>query len=134
MAMNPQDKTELTKYTLVAKKIIYDAQRMKQFMQMLGSKQGAMTAVQTVMAMIEKVRPIPPALAPLLGVNVYMLMVDIAQEFTGHAPDPAIIKDVIGTILSTVQKSHGQAAGAPPRQPTAQQPGGLIQQPMGVPA
>jgi len=102
MAMNPQDKTLLEKYTQVAKKIIYEPNRMGKFMKMLGSKDGALTAVQTVVAAIEKFKPVPPQIAPLLAVNSYMLMVDIAQEVTQAKPDPAIIKEVIGTIMSTV--------------------------------
>ena len=75
MALNPQDKDALSRYTMAAKKIIYDAGRMEQFMQMLGSKAGALQAVHAVMSIIEKNRPIPPNMAPLLGVNIYMLMV-----------------------------------------------------------
>lgn len=107
--MNPQDKTLLEKYTQVAKKIIYEPNRMGKFMKMLGSKEGALTAVQTVVAAIEKIKPVPPQIAPLLGVNAYMLMVDIAQEVTQAKPDPAIIKEVIGTIVSAV----GAPAPAP---------------------
>lgn len=114
MAMNPQDKTLLSKYTMVAKKIIYEPARMKTFMKMLGSKEGALTAVQTVVAAIDKLKPVPPQIMPLLGVNAYMLMVDVAQEVTGMKPNPAIIKEVIGTIMTEV---GGQAAPAPQQGP-----------------
>lgn len=127
MAMNPQDKTLLEKYTQVAKKIIYEPNRMGKFMKMLGSKEGALTAVQTVVAAIEKIKPVPPQIAPLLGVNAYMLMVDIAQEVTQAKPDPAIIKEVIGSIMSAVgappdqgmlAQMQGQGAPAPQPEPT----------------
>lgn len=108
MALNQQDKDALSRYTMVAKKIIYDAERMKQFMQMLGSKAGALQAVHAVMSIIEKNRPIPPNMAPLLGVNIYMLMVDVAQQSTGHQPDPAILKEVIGQIVSTIGRAQSR--------------------------
>ena len=66
MAMDAQDKSQLTALTQMAQKIIYNTERMKQFMKMLGSKQGALIAVQTVMGAIEQSRPVPPQLAPLL--------------------------------------------------------------------
>jgi hypothetical protein len=110
MAMDPNQKTLLQKYTMVAKKIIYDPARMKTFMKMLGSKDGAVTAVHTVVGAIEKLKPIPAQLTPLLGVNVYLLMVDVAQEATKMQPDPAIMKGVIDQIMSEV---GGQQAPAP---------------------
>lgn len=124
MAMNPQDKTQLTQFTNAAKAIIFDAQRMQKFMQMLGSKQGALIAVQTVMGAIEKNRPIPPMIAPLLGVNIYMIMVDFAQDATGIKADGKIMREVIASILSTAIKSHGKSQ--PPKAPAPQQP---VQQP-----
>jgi hypothetical protein len=131
MALDPQSKEVLTKFSMVAKKIIYDPERMKQFMQMLGSTQGALAAVQTVMAVIEKQRPIPPEIAPYLGVNIYMIMVDVAQEVTQHKPSPEIIKGVIETIMKTVQQSHGQQQAAPAQSP----PQGIIgSQMQGAPA
>lgn len=110
MAINPESKTVLQKYNLVAKKIIYDPKRMAQFMRMLGSKDGALQAVHTVLAAIDKLKPIPQEIVGLLGVNVYMLMVDVAQEVTGHPPSPKIIQEVIGLILSEL---GGQQAPAP---------------------
>jgi hypothetical protein len=52
----------------------------------------------------------------LLGVNAYMLMVDVAQEATGNSPDPAIIKQVIAKIVQSIGQSHG------PKQEAAEQP------------
>ena len=142
MALNPQDKDALTRYTMVAKKIIYDAERMKQFMQMLGSKAGALQAVHAVMSIIEKNRPIPPNMAPLLGVNIYMLMVDVAQQATQHQPDPAIIQEVIGQIVSTIgqgqsepqeEMQEGQLPGQP-EEPDAPQNGIIARQMQGAAA
>jgi hypothetical protein len=125
MAINPQDKTALDKFTMVAKKIIYEPARMKTFLKMLGSKEGALTAVHTVVAAIEKLKPIPPQIRSYLGVNAYMIMVDVAQEVTGAQADPGIVKEVVGNIISETQ-------GAPAPQG---QPGMLAQmQEQGEPA
>lgn len=118
MPINPQDKTTLQKFTLVAKKIIYEPARMKAFMKMLGSKEGAVQAVHTVIAAIEQFKPIPPQIKALLGVNVYLIMVDVAQEVTNLQPDPQIIKEVVGMIMA-------EAGGQPPTGPS--EPGMLAQ-------
>lgn len=57
MALDPQSKDSLMKFTMAAKKVIYNPERMKAFMQMLGSPDGAITAVQSVLAVIEKEAP-----------------------------------------------------------------------------
>lgn len=116
--MNPQDKGLLMSFTMAAKKIIYDAGRMKVFMKMLGSKEGAVQAVHTVLSAIQMHKPIPPNIEPLLGVNTYMVMVDFAQKITGHKPDPAIMTDVIKSILQSVHK----ASNIPPPRPQPGQP------------
>lgn len=113
MAITQQDQTLLQKYTLVAKKIIYDPKRMAAFMKMLGTKEGALTAAQTVVSAVDKLKPVPPQLTGLLGVNAYMLMVDIAQEVTQHQPDPAIIKEVIGAIMQNLGAQQPAPQGQP---------------------
>lgn len=115
---NPQ----LEKFTMVAKKIIYEPGRMKKFLKMLGTKQGAMMAAQTVIAAIEKLRPIPPEIKGLLAVNAYMIMVDVAQEVMEVRPDPAIVKEVVGSIMQSYAAAPQQAA------PQAGAPTGLIAQ------
>lgn len=111
----------LTKYTQVAKKIIYNPERMRSFMKMLDSKEGALQAVQTVVAAIDKLKPVPPQLMPLLGVNCYMLMVDVAQEVTGFDPDPAILQEVAGQILQAFggQEDPEEPGDAPGEDNTA---------------
>ena len=42
MALDPQSKDSLMKFTMAAKKVIYNPERMKAFMQMLGSPDGDM--------------------------------------------------------------------------------------------
>jgi hypothetical protein len=126
--MNPQDKSQLTVFTMLAKKIIFDADRMKVFLKMLGSKEGALQAVHTVLAVIQQKKPIPPAIEPLLGVNTYMVMVDFAQKITGHKADPAIMADVIKTIITDVHKSSNIPVGAPVQSQPMQPQRGLISQ------
>lgn len=121
MQFNPQDKTMLQQFTMVAKKIIYEPSRMKTFMKMLNSKEGAVQAVHTVIAAIEKLKPIPPQIRGLLGVNTYLLMVDIAQEVTKMKPDTGIVKEVIGMIMTETQAPAAPAPAAP------QDPGMLAQ-------
>lgn len=122
MQMNPQDKSLLEKYTRVAKKIIYNPERMKKFLRMMGTKEGAVTAVQTVIAAIDKAKPIPPQILPMLAVNSYMIMVDVAQEGTGIKASPKVLNDVIGLILQTAQGMTQQQQAAPA------QPQGMLAQ------
>jgi hypothetical protein len=72
---------------------------------------------------------VPADVAPLLAVNIYLLMVDMAQEAVGQKPNIAIVKKVIYAILQTVSQSHpkGQAVQPAP-QATPAQPSGLINQ------
>lgn len=126
MALDPKSKDLLAKLTVVAKKIVYNPDRMKQFMQMMGTPDGAITAVQSVISVIEQKTDIPPNILPLLGINIYMVMVDVAQAATKLQPDAGIMKAVIAKILQQV--------------PSAQQnmekdkPQGIVAPNMGVPA
>lgn len=133
MATTPQEQDVLMKFTLAAKKVIFDPERMKGFLQMLGSQEGALQAVHTVIAIIGQQREIPTNIIPLLGVNVYMVMVDLAQDITHRKADPKILSAVIKSILSSAQAAHApqQVAQA---QPAPQQPPGIIGQQMGVAA
>jgi hypothetical protein len=126
--MKPEQKYSLSKLMLAAKAIIFDAKRMSQFLPMMDTKSGAIQAVQSVIAVIEQKKPVPADLAPLLGVSVYMLMVDMAKDVTGMKPDPEVVKGVAGEILATIGQAYG---GQPPVQqgPAApQSQGGIIQQ------
>ncbi len=120
--MNPKVKEDLMSYTLAAKAIIYDAKRMESFLPMIETRNGAIQAVQSVMAVIDMKKPIPPSVAPFLGVNIYVLMVQMAQDITGRKADKAIMQKVIFDILGNVLKSHGKPAKQPMAQPTPQPP------------
>ena len=128
MAMDEQIKDRLMRFTLAAKAVIYDSARMQKFLQMIETNKVAITAVQSVMGLIEQKKQIPADLAPLLAVNIYMLMVDMAQAVTGRKPSQAIVLNVIKTIMQSI-KPVAQPA-APAAEPSA--PGGLMTQPAGV--
>lgn len=136
--MDPQRKQTLTSFTTAAKAVIYDTKRMQGLLPMMDTPEGAIQAVQTIVGAIEQKKPVPPDIAPLLGVNVYMLMVDMAKEITGMEPDAGIVKGVVGEILATMAQSHGrqgqmaQPGGQPGQAAPAQQPpqGGIIQKAM----
>ena len=140
MNLNPADKSLLSKYTTLAKKIIYNPERMKAFLKMMGSKEGAVTAVQTVLSAIDKLKPVPPQILPMLAVNCYMIMVDVAQEGTGQQADPGIMEEVVGMLLETAkgmsapaQPPGGPAPEQPPGPPAAPSPGdqGMLAQMQG---
>lgn len=136
MALDPQSKAELDKFTKIAKAIIYEPTRMKQFMTMLGTTEGAVTAVKSVIAVIEKKRPVPNAIQPTLGLNAYLAMVDVAQESTGFKADPGIVKKVGQSIITELTKQVQQQPGMQPAQPqpAQQAPQGLMASMQGAPA
>lgn len=103
----------ITKYTNAAKHVIYDPSRFKHLLGMLGTKAGAIQAVHLVMAIIEKNKPIPPAIAKQLGVNIYLLMVDVAEQVTKHQADPQIVHDVVGQLSGSIDKTHPVPATMP---------------------
>ena len=136
MAMDPQRKERLAQFTTAVKGVIYNPERMKQFLPMLDTKNGAIQAVQAVIAVIEQKKPVPPDIAPLLGAATYMIMVDMAKDVTGMSPDPEIVKGVVGEILATMGQAYGgktppagpqDPAAAPP---TEEAPGGIMQKAM----
>jgi len=122
----------LTKFTVLAKSVIYDKQRMEKFMNMMGTADGALVAVQTVIGAIEQAKPIPPDVLQQLGVNIYLLLVDMAQHITGVKPGPNRLKQVISKIIDTLSKpqSPQPAQGQMPPQAQAQPP--QQQRPMGI--
>lgn len=122
MALDPQNKDLLAKLTVIAKQIVYNPERMKQFMQMMGTPAGAITAVQSVISVIEQKTQIPPRVLPLLAINTYMIIVDVAQASTGLQPDAGIMKAVISKLLQQV----------PNAQQNMEKDQGIVGQTMGV--
>jgi len=141
--MEPQKKTALMEFTLMAKAFIFNEQRLAKLIPMMGTPDGSVQAVQAVVGAIEQKKPVPPDCAPLLGMNVYMLLVDKAQEITGDKPDEQIVLQVIKMIFEAAKRSHVEQAEAPIEQDPMQQQGaappadpamsgGIIGQGMGV--
>lgn len=131
--MDPQKKSALMQFTTAVKATIYDAGRMSEMLPMLDTKAGAIKAVQAVMAVIEKKKPIPPGIVPLLAVNTYMLMVDMAREITGQEPDAGIVNNVTQELLATMHQSYGQQGQQPSQQeqmPPEPQGQGIMQKAM----
>ena len=135
--MQQQNKDILSKLTTIAKIIIFDAKRMGQFLKMMDTKSGAVAAVSAVTGAIEQKKNIPAEVAPLLAVNIYMLMVDMAQDVTKRKANQGSMMAVIGMLLKGAGYSQGQQQQQPPQQPQQQQPpqqqpmppqGGLITQ------
>ena len=147
--IDPQKKDMLTKFTLAAKTYIYDPDRFKMLLQMMGTEPGAVMAVQTVISAVEKAKPIPKSIFKLLALNVYIVMVDMAQKVTKVKAAPEIMMKVIGKLMQQIvtsppgQKPPGQQPGQPgqPAQPAApqqaqqapqMQPQGIINTNMGA--
>lgn len=121
--MHPQNPM-LTKFTLLAKHFIYDAERFKQLLNMMGTPHGAVIAVHTVIGAIEQAKPVPPSLVHQLAFNCYALMVDMAEKVTGKKAGPGKMKLVTQAIMHATN-----AALAAPMQattPAAPAPGGGI--------
>jgi hypothetical protein len=126
-----EDQTALlAKYTLLAKDIIEDADRFTKLRNMMGSPQGAVVAVKTVLGAIEQAKPVPQELVRNLAVNAYFLLVKFAEdasktesEVTGEEPvkaSPEKMKKVIGLLLKETNLT--QPAQPPQGQPPMQQP------------
>lgn len=119
---NQNDKTLLDKYTSVAKKIIYNPERAKALANLLDSgPDGAVSAVQTVLAGIERLKPIPPELKPMLAVNTFTAIVELAQDVTGQElPKEVFLKEMMMVVKAV--SAPGQAA------PAQQEPQGMLAQ------
>lgn len=107
-------------YTKIAQKAIYNPQRMTSLMGMLDSPEGAVQAVLSVVAGIDKLKPIPPEIMPQVAINAYMIMVDVAQEATGLKPDPKLMVEVTRKIVDAVTSGQAPQDAV---QRTADQPG-----------
>lgn len=125
--MDDTRKQTLLSFTAAAKAVLYNAQRMEGLLPMLDSPESAQQAVQTVMGAIEQKKLIPPDMAPLLAMNVYLLLVDMAQRVTGEKPDPNIVKAVIGQLMGGTASAYRKPAQ--PAQPP-QAPQGVVQKAM----
>ena len=132
--INPQDKSMLTKFTLLAKKIIYDPARAKSLAKIMDADGGITQATLTVLGAVETVKPVPPNLRPMLAVNILIIILDMAEEVMKvEIPQEALMGE-INKVLQAAQEGNQPAQQPTQQQPT--QPAGLIAstQPQGVPA
>lgn len=132
--MDPQRKTDLLEFTVLAKAVIYNKDRMAQLIEMMETPEGAVQAVHAVVAAIEQRKRVPANVAPLLGMNVYLLMVDSAAQITGEQPDPEIVQSVVMTLLQEFAGTHAERPAGPAEEasaPPAGPAGGLIGAAMG---
>lgn len=100
--LNPERKSQLDKYTKAVKAIIYDANRMRQLMPMLDTRDGAVKAVSAIIGAIEQKSAVPVDIKTLLAVNAYVLMVDMAQEIYGEKPDMAMVSQTLMAVVKSV--------------------------------
>lgn len=126
-----QAKDTLMKFTMAAKVIIYNPERAKQLITLIATQPGAITAVHTVMQAIGTKQQVPPDIAPMLGVNIYMMLVAMAQEVTGQKPDPKIMQGVMKSLVQSLNKPSDPKA-SPPIQSNPPAQGGLIANAMGA--
>lgn len=126
MEMQPKKKERLMAYTAAAKAIVYEPSRAEKLVAMAASPQGAQQAVDTVFAALEQRKPIPPAIAPLLAVNIYMILVDLAQQVVGQPPDSKMLLDTIKTLLAEYTKRY--ATKGRPQESAQPQGQGLLAQ------
>ncbi len=108
--MHPQNSL-LTKYTLLIKHILYEPKRMQALIHMLGSPEGAVVAVHTILGAIEQAKPIPVSLVHQLAFNAYVLLVDAAQRVTGKKATPELMHRVTGLIMHATNQMLGGRKG-----------------------
>ena len=132
-------KEALEPFKLVARYILADIDRAEKLIKLLASKSGVVTAVQAVIAGIDKQKKIPPELAPLLAIYIFSRLLDMAKQVEGTEPPKPLLDEVMTMLLDDVSKAFPlgqQPADQPPVQQPPQQapqpPAGLIGQ--GVPA
>lgn len=125
--MTPQE--TLASFILAAKAIIYDPKRAASLLAMFTTKAGAVNAVHAVTGAIGQKKPVPAQIAPLLGVSVLMLLLDLLKRSSGEQPPQPMILEVIKMLLAETGQPVPEAQPeAPPEAPTTPPPAGLINQ------
>lgn len=121
--MKPEEM--LVGFILAAKAIIYDPKRAASLLSMFTTKSGAVNAVHAVTGAIDQKKPVPTQIAPLLGVSVLMLLLDLLKRSSGEQPPKPMILEVIKMLLA---ETGQPAPEAQPEAPTTPPPAGLINQ------
>lgn len=131
-------KTNLGKYVLAAKAILYDKERAEKLLKMLDTEDGTVIAVHSVLAAIEQHQHIPQEIATLLSMSVLALMLGMFKDLKGSLPPPDAIKHVTQKVMEDTAKAYkikdqAQQQAAPQPQarassvPAQQAPQGIIQ-------
>ncbi len=127
-------KDQLQKFLTVAKAIVYDKKRADVYLPLLETQAGSVSVVANIIAAIEQRVEIPQQIKPILAMNIYLLMVDVAMQSSGEQPDKEIMKQTLSAIMSTVMgetPEEGMSEEVPEEMPpeTAQNaPQGLLAQ------
>lgn len=119
--MHPQNPL-LTKFTLLAKNFIYDADRFSKLLHMMGTPHGAVMAVHTVIGAIAQAKAVPPSIVHQLAFNCYTLMVEMAEKVTGKKASPEVMQNVTAAIMHATNSMLGGS----------QQPAQKPARPMGI--
>ena len=106
-------KDTLLRFTLAAKSIIYNAPRAEQLLKMMSTVGGVISAVHAVIAGISKKKPVPPEIAPLLGVSILMLLVDLGEQVSGKKPPAKLMSKVVKKLMTDVYEAHPVVPAAP---------------------
>lgn len=115
------------RFIAVAKHTVYNRERANTFLPMLDTRMGSIQAVLSVIAAIEKQRPIPIELVGMLAVNVYLMMVDVAMSASGEKPVKEIMKQTMSDLMDKLK--GGYVAAKPAMQqakPQTPPAGGLL--------
>lgn len=90
---------QLFKFITAVKTVIYNADRASSLIGLMANVNGAVTAVNTVLSVIDKKKPIPPEIRPMLAVSTLMLLVDLAQEATGKKPSTKTLEAASARLM-----------------------------------
>lgn len=125
-------KRMLEPYQLVVRYILADADRATKLIRMLGTQDGALLVVKTVMSVVETKQKIPPQIAPMLAIFIIAKLLKMAKEANGSEPPPKVLDQVMMKLLNDVSKiipiNGPQAAPGAMQQPSPTQPAPQPQQ------
>lgn len=119
-------KEELFKWITVAKMAVYDKGRAEQYLPLMQSRGGAVQAVLSLLAALEQKREVPAPIRPMLAMNIYMMMVDVAMGATGEQPSKEAMVQTMKALMQGLEQPGAQPGAQPqPAQPQ-QAPQGML--------
>lgn len=115
-------KTQLTKLTMAAQSIIYDAKRGKSLLDMMDSPEGCVQAVHTVMSAVNKKQKIKHEESVLLAPAIFLVLVDFAKGL-GKTLPPKKVQQVIKMLMDEANATYKtEEQPTEPEQPAPVQP------------